>query len=387
MQDKLVTLAILTYSKALILQNVLEKEGIKTYIHSVNQIQPIISSGVRVRIKETDLPHALEITESSAWLAKDVVKGKAPQVANSENKVLIPVDFTSYSVKALRIGFNFAKRTGSEVVILHAYFLPEISSPFLLGDRLGDMLKLKIHASTERNELINNCINEVNQQLDEMAKLIKSKVESGEFANVPYTLVLREGVAEDEILAFAREISPRLIIMGTRSEGNDNLVMGSVTAEVIDRSEVPVLAVPEHVPFEEFSSIRHLALITNFDQRDLIAFDALFKNMRAFSYKVTFLHLTEHSTKDTWEEIKLAGIKEYFTKLYPDMTFNYEVIQEDVIPDNLSSYLQDSSVDCLGITSFKRSLISRLFSSSLACRIVFQNRVPLLSLTSMYNKL
>ena len=52
MEDKLVTLAILTYTKAQILKNVLENEGIETYIHNVNQIQPVVSSGVRLRIKE-----------------------------------------------------------------------------------------------------------------------------------------------------------------------------------------------------------------------------------------------------------------------------------------------------------------------------------------------
>lgn len=34
MEDKLVTLAILTYAKAQILKNVLENEGIETYIHN-----------------------------------------------------------------------------------------------------------------------------------------------------------------------------------------------------------------------------------------------------------------------------------------------------------------------------------------------------------------
>lgn len=52
MEDKLVTLAILTYAKAQILKNVLENEGIEAYIHNVNLIQPVISSGVRLRIKE-----------------------------------------------------------------------------------------------------------------------------------------------------------------------------------------------------------------------------------------------------------------------------------------------------------------------------------------------
>ena len=64
MEDKLVTLAILTYAKAQILKNVLENEGIEAYIHNVNLIQPVISSGVRLRIKESDLPHALQIFQT-----------------------------------------------------------------------------------------------------------------------------------------------------------------------------------------------------------------------------------------------------------------------------------------------------------------------------------
>ena len=58
MEKQLVTLAIHTYEKAQILKTLLESEGIEAYIHNVNQIQPVISAGVRIRIKEGDLPRA-----------------------------------------------------------------------------------------------------------------------------------------------------------------------------------------------------------------------------------------------------------------------------------------------------------------------------------------
>ena len=108
MEDKLVTLAILTYSKAQILKNVLEGEGIEAYIHNVNLIQPVISSGVRIRIKESDLPRALKIIESSTWLADDVVKEQVPDNHHREKKILVPVDFSGYSQKACEFAFNFA---------------------------------------------------------------------------------------------------------------------------------------------------------------------------------------------------------------------------------------------------------------------------------------
>ena len=109
MEDKLVTLAILTYAKAQILKNVLENEGIEAYIHNVNLIQPVISSGVRLRIKESDLPHALQIIESSAWLSEDIIKGKesSSERNKEKRKVLIPIDFSNYSLKACQFGFSF----------------------------------------------------------------------------------------------------------------------------------------------------------------------------------------------------------------------------------------------------------------------------------------
>ena len=61
--DKLITIAIHTYEKAVILKTLLEREGIETVIHNVNLIQPVISSGVRVRIHERELPMALRIIE------------------------------------------------------------------------------------------------------------------------------------------------------------------------------------------------------------------------------------------------------------------------------------------------------------------------------------
>ena len=95
MEDKLITLAILTYSKAQILQSVLENEGIESYIHNVNLIQPVISSGVRVRIKESDLPQALKIIESSSWLSSEILHEESPASPKASH-VLIPIDFSPY---------------------------------------------------------------------------------------------------------------------------------------------------------------------------------------------------------------------------------------------------------------------------------------------------
>ena len=108
MEDKLVTLAIHTFEKAQILKTILETEGIEVYIHNVNQIQPVVSAGVRVRIKESDLPHALRIIEDNKWFEEP--KEEEAKV-NAVKKVLIPIDFSDYSAKACELKVRFRSRT------------------------------------------------------------------------------------------------------------------------------------------------------------------------------------------------------------------------------------------------------------------------------------
>lgn len=373
MEDKLVTLAILTYAKAQILKTILEDEGIETYIHNVNQIQPVISSGVRVRIKESDLPHALKIIESSAWLSEDVVGGKVSQTKSTSNKVLIPVDFSGYSMKACEFGFNYAQNTGAEVVLLHVYFTPIYSTSLPYGDIFNYQLS--------DDENVKTILQKVHAELNGLLDKVKEKIASGQFPNVKYMCVLREGIPEEEILRYVKDCCPRIVIMGTRGKNQKDLdLIGSVTAEVIERSRVPVLAIPENTPFRQFSEVKHIAFITNFDQRDLIAFDSLIASFKSFRFSVSLIHLS--GIKDTWDEIKLGGIKEYFHKQYPQLDIHYDVVQDDDLLNNLEQYIEKENIDIIALTSYRRNIFYRLFNPSIARKMIFHSDTPMLVLAN-----
>ena len=372
MEDKLVTLAILTYAKAQILKNVLEAEGIEAYIHNVNLIQPVISSGVRVRIKESDLPHALQIIESSTWLAEDIVKEQeeSNKERNKQKKVLIPVDFSDYSLKACQFGFSFAKSINAEVILLHAYFSPIYVPTIPYGTE-------NFNFQIEREDSIKSMIETVHKELNKLSDTIKKKVENGEFPNIKYTCILRDGIPEEEILRYAKEYRPVIIIMGTRGKNQKDIdLIGSVTAEVIERSRVPVLAIPENTPFKQFSEVKRVAFITNFDQRDLIAFDSLIAALKPFHFSVSLIHLSD--VKDTWNEIKLGGIKEYFQKQYPDLEIHYDVVMNDDFLNSLDNYIKTNHIDIITLTTYKRNIFSRLFNPGIARKMIFHSDTPLL---------
>lgn len=372
MEDKLVTLAILTYAKAQILKNVLENEGIEAYIHNVNLIQPVISSGVRLRIKESALPHALQIIESSAWLSEDIIKGKesCTKKTDEKRKVLIPVDFSDYSLKACQFGFSFAHAIHSEVVLLHTYFSPIYVPTIPYG---SDPFNFQV----EKEESVKSMIETVHKELNKLSDTIKQKVASGEFPDVKYTCLLRDGIPEEEILRYAKECNPQIIIMGTRGRSQKDIdLIGSVTAEVIERSKNYVYAIPEHTPLKTFNDIKKIAFVTNFDQRDLIAFDSLIHAFKSSRFAVSFVHLS--TDDDAWNEIKLAGIKDYFQKQYPQLELHYNVVKEDNILNNLDQYVKEENIDVICITNYKRNIFARLFNPGIARKMIFHANTPIL---------
>ena len=184
MDEKIVTLSILTYTKAQMLKSVLENEGIETVIHNINQIQPLISTGVRVRIKEKDLPKALRVIESSAWLSESVIGEKPAIDKDQKKKILVPVDFSSYSIKACEFAFNLAKTINSEVILLHVYFTPVYSSSLPYGDVFNYQITDDV--------TIRTILQKVHSDLNHLSNTVKDKIKDGEFPNVKYSCVLRE---------------------------------------------------------------------------------------------------------------------------------------------------------------------------------------------------
>ncbi len=248
------------------------------------------------------------------------------------------MDFSNYSLKACEFGFNFAQNIGAEVVLLHVYFTPIYATSLPYGDVFNYQL------SDEEN--VRSILQKVHADLNALSNKVKEKVASGEFPDIKYTCVLREGIPEEEVLRYTKEYRPRIIIMGTRGKSQKDIdLIGSVTAEVIERSRVPVLAIPENTPFKQFSEAKRIAFITNFDQRDLIAFDSLINNLKSFKFSVSLIHLSD--VQNTWNEIKLAGIKEYFQKQYPQLEIYYDVVKNDNLLSSLDSYIKSNHIDII----------------------------------------
>ena len=107
------------------------------------------------------------------------------------------------------------------------------------------------------------------------------------------------------------------------------------------------------------------------------------KAFKAFKFSISLIHLSEVS--DTWNEIKLAGIKEYFRNQYPELIIEYSIVKHDDILDSLDNYIKNNAIDILTLTTYKRNIFSRLFNPGIARKMIFHSDTPLLVINTRRN--
>lgn len=366
MKANFVTVAIHTYERAVVLKTLLERVGIEAHLHNVNDSHPEIAAGVRVRINEKDLAHALQVIEEMETASRTGVdllnKPQTPVV-------MIPVDFSDYSIRACDFGFHIAKLMNARVVILHAYYSPVFSIAQLTETLSYDLYE---------NEAVKQIIKKAEADLDNLANLLKRKMQKEEMPSVPFVCELKEGVPEDAILSYAKEKEPALLVMGTRGKNQKEAdLIGSVTAEIIDRSRVPVLAVPENVSLFDSDTLYNVAFAGGFDQKDLLAFNKMMQFLDPFKIKVFLTYIRSHKEKKFNKE-QLKGISDYFAGHYPGLDFEFISIPDDNVLVEIQKVIQEKSVGLLCLNSRKRSLFTHLFNPSVAHKMIFHTDTPML---------
>lgn len=380
-EEKLITLAIHTFEKAQILKTMLETEGIEVYLQNVNQLLPVVSAGVRVRIKESDLPKALGLIEDSNWNRQELkeelntldhyVEGKP---IGAVPYVLVPVDFSDFTPNVVAVAFHFAVRRNLEVILLHACYVQLVTSPLMF---FGEVQAIPSKGELSNHKELERSI----KKMEQLEKEIKESIEKGELPNVTFQTLVRSGVAEDIILSIARQAPPIAIVMGTRgkSRRSEDLI-GSVAAEVIDRAKVPVFIVPEETPVTDLAKIKNVGVATSFDQRDFVLFDRMMHLMKPNTPTYRLFNISR-SAKE-WSDLELRAMSEYHKVHYPNSTIEFSKLDDGDFSEALNSFIAEKEIGLVVVNTYRRNLFARFFNPGMARRMLFHAGTPLLVMHS-----
>ena len=362
MEEKLTTLASLPYSKAEILRSLLESEGIDCFLENVDFLQNGIDTGISIRINEKDATHAFPILDKMLGkVIKDPVK--------RENYVLVPVDFSSYSLKAALVAFDIAEKLGSKMVIYHSSLQPEfITIPY--SDVIVYDSALFLNYEMTEKETI--------KEFEDFLNQLTALIDYNRWKKAKPEYMIKVGEAEDDILSYINIHPPKLVVMGIRGgDAESDDLIGTTTAGVIFNAKVPVLAIPENTPDNWFANFRKIAYATIFESNDFIAIDRLMKLMTPFDIKVICVHVGL-GNNHILDEAMLEGMKEALCEKYPQATFECHLINHKNLPEAIDQFIEENHIDVLALTTHKRNLLTRLFNPGIARKMVMHTQTPLL---------
>ena len=374
-KDKLVTVAIHTYQKAQILKSILESEGIDAYTHNVNLLQPMVSAGVRVRINEVDLPRALDIIENVSFEElHDEKETEKESEKEKKREILVPVDFSEFTLKTCEFAFGLAKETNCSIKLMHVYFSSFYPSSIPFGDTFTVQPKVE--------GMYKGIYENVEREMKDLISKLNTKIAEGIIPDVHYSYTLREGLPEEEVVDYSKKISPYAIVMGTRgSNKKDQDLIGSVTAEVIEGCRTPIFAIPENSSLCCLSALKNIIFLTNFQEREFLALATLMEFIKNYPIRVSFVHVAKK--EDRWNEIKLTGLKNYFKEHYPNTQTDYTVVDgNEGILEALEKFVNENTIDLISLSSSPRSIFARMFNPGIARRMLFHTNTPMLVIKS-----
>lgn len=137
-------------------------------------------------------------------------------------KILVPVDGSDNSKRALDEALSMAKGTGASITIIHVIDLPP--TVYVESQKLLDQLTAKFRQESAR-------------VLDDYKAIAEKRGARAE-------AVVMEGDPAEEIVRYANDGNFGMIVMGSRGLGKlKEIVLGSTSRKVLHNAKCPVLIV------------------------------------------------------------------------------------------------------------------------------------------------
>lgn len=270
-------------------------------------------------------------------------------------KILIPTDFSIYADLAIEAGAQIAKKTNSEIVLIHMLELP-----------------------THMNDAVSNekSIPEImlfKRKAEEKLKHIKDRP----YLNgVKVTEVLRLDGAYSGVINHTKQNNDiDLIIMGSHgATGINEIFIGSNTEKVVRQSEIPVLVIKEKT--EDFTAA-NIVFASDFSNEIKKSFKKVLEFCKIFDSKLSLVMIcTPNSFKNTSTARRI--ITEFVSDFeMPEYTF--ETYNESNIEKGIIDYAEEKNANIIALCTHGRTALNHFFTGSISEDLVNHSIKPVLT--------
>jgi len=278
----------------------------------------------------------------------------------SLKSILIPIDFSEPSRKALRYGLMLADKYAAKVVIAHV--VPESDKQ----RHPVDAIRQEIHAFMPMHNP----------------------------ARSDYRIIVRTGRVEAELLGIAAEEAVDLVVMGTHGRRHPGRwFIGSVTEHILRKVPVPVLTVSHHDSEQHTAdsvALKRILYTTDRSESSDKGLQYAAELARATGAQLTMMHAIHYADRAFWAPGGIPGLEEEQVRVADEMRKAAEAIAPGMRVETLvvegrpfEKILEtaaERSMDVIVLNLQSKSTVERAFLGSTAERVVRLSPVPVLSI-------
>ncbi len=271
------------------------------------------------------------------------------------HNILVPTDFSENATKALQLAVGIAEKNNASVIIVHACHMP-----FTDEHMAPSMIQELMDATKLRAEL----------QMTDYVKANKQK-----FNDVQVSAQVIIGFAAETILEVAHQKKVDIIIIGTQGvNGIEDRLFGTVTWNIIKRSDIPVIAIPETTSDLQFKNIMIPFEGTVYDT-DIINY--LLKFAEKYNAVVHGVHFIQDAS--TYNKGVIDKLQNKFRKEIDAEKLQLHFPAEKNITDGIKKFAARNQVDLISMVTHNHGLFSTIFHMSVTRNIALYAQIPLLA--------
>jgi len=259
------------------------------------------------------------------------------------NKILVPIDFSDEAKRACKVAASIAKKTKSEIILLHMLDIPSASIDPLVSTNLRG-----------------------GGQTIFFMKIIQKKLKA--FKALPFFegLKISDSVlfkkAFEGVIDESKKNNVGLIVMGSQgATGLKEMLVGSNTEKVVRHSHIPVLVIKQDV--EDFD-IKNMIFASDFGKDAKKSFQSVINFANIFNARVHLLYINTIRNFET-SRVSTKKLENFITnfeiKNYTLNTYNDKTIEEGIL-----NYGREINADAIAINTHGRSGLSQLFNESIS---------------------
>lgn len=267
-------------------------------------------------------------------------------------RIVVPTDFSNLSRSAALYAIDLAAKTNGRVMIVSVIEVEPGPSQLMNWKKLQDQMEKDVAQHS--------------------AQFMKELHGYAGGVSVSYTTLTGTPI-QNKILEFADENHADLIVTGTKgASGLKAVVLGSNTAALINKANIPVIAVPGDIKFNGFDRI---VLATDMADLDKEA-KAVVKFSKDFDVQIDILHVSniQHESR------KHEELEAILRRMTGHKRLSIHVVSSENVVRSLNDYVQQHGVDLLVMFTHELGLFEKLFGKGHTREMAFQSEIPLLAI-------